>query len=278
VPFSLLGHHRSGTSFINDLVRTHPSVTSISEPLSQHLDLFRRPFSAHWPANSCADTCSHPSIAPGGETEVYLQELRRWLWAPGRVHGFKETALFEQTPWLYRLLGLLPTILIVRDPRAVVSSIVRRGLHKTYWDYKQRLHVYSCQSANFLDLNDYSDPIVLAATYWTMSMSLALQQSKEYGWIIVRLEDVIQNPTIWLPRIMNAIGVDVHSTQWDFLYDAWQETRGAAHSHHRATHDVLDSWKEVLSNEDQRTVVSIAREAMAQLRYDSEPCTDDVGC
>jgi len=268
LPFLLLGHHRSGSSFINSLVRSHPHIESINEPFSQHLDVFRQVDFIPWAAEEFSEECLHPCITPHGETDAYLRDLRKWLLAPGDViRGFKETTLFEKIPWLMRLLGPLPAILLTRDPRAIVNSIVRRRMHESWWNYRQRLETYVATGGHIPDGTSLDDPISLTAAIWSIRMELGLCAAQELGWLIIRLEDLVQDAETWLPRMMNFLGTEAHSRQWDFLNDSWKETRGGTYSSRREPRMVLEHWRETLSYENQRTIESIAWRPMAQLRY-----------
>ncbi len=267
-PFMLLSHHRSGSSFLNDLLRAHPRVESITEPLSQHLILFREADATPWRAEDFREERFHPLIQPGTETDAYIRELRRWLLASsGVIRGFKETAMFEKVPWLRALLGPVRTVVLTRDPRAVADSVVRRGLHESYWNYARRLEAYRHFRPRQHERFDRTDPVALAAAVWDQSMSAGLRYAREYGWLVLRLEDVLQESGVWLPRLMEYLGTAAHDDQWLFLREAGSETRGGTHSHQRAPRDVMQRWRESLDCAQQRTIERIAGDTMAQLRY-----------
>jgi hypothetical protein len=267
--FVLLGQHRSGTSFVNSLVREHPLVESINEPFSQHLRLFRQTELQEWSADDLTPERLHPAIKPGGECEQYILELKRWMCAPlPGVRGFKETGLTEKADWLRAALGDFPTAVVVRDPRAVVASVLRRGLQDSWWSYRSRLERFAAGSA-LLDACRLTEPVDVVAAVWTLRADRLLALAKRHGWLIVRLEDLIARPTDELERLMTMLGLEVDRRQLDFLAEAWSDTFDGTYSYRRRADAVLHTWKEVLDGDAQRAVESIARAPMRELGYEA---------
>src|ERR671924_2135536 len=95
-PFLLFGQHRSGTSFLHNVVKRHPRAFSINEPFSQHVPLFRTTELEEWDASAGDPEVPVAALAPESPLNDYLRELRKWLRAPyPAVRGFKETYLLH---------------------------------------------------------------------------------------------------------------------------------------------------------------------------------------
>jgi hypothetical protein len=123
--YLILGHHRSGTNFVSELIQKNPHVACLSEPLSMHTYFFRENDLVPWDAESYDQAILHPDLYAFPKVILPLQELRKWLMhsPDGRFRGFKETLLFEKLPWVREFLPGLRVINLVRDPRAIVSSV-----------------------------------------------------------------------------------------------------------------------------------------------------------
>ena len=135
-PFLLLAHHRSGSNFFHDLLQSHPRIECINEPFSMHTRFFRQCDLVRWSDADYDPEVLHVSLAKHGGLRAYLTELRSFLLQSDseRIFGFKETALFGKLEWLKQFLPSLKIIFLRRDPRAIVSSVLRSGLCE-FWQY-----------------------------------------------------------------------------------------------------------------------------------------------
>lgn len=76
--FILLGQHRSGTSYLLDLIRHHPEVDTINEPFSMYLDYFRENEDL-WCQDDFVEDTLHNSLRTLPETVEFINSLNKWM-------------------------------------------------------------------------------------------------------------------------------------------------------------------------------------------------------
>ena len=81
LPFLILGHHRSGSNFLADLLQANERIECLSEPLSMHTD-FRRFDLETWTGEEFASSCLHASLRDAPGTVAFLRQLQDWLYGP----------------------------------------------------------------------------------------------------------------------------------------------------------------------------------------------------
>lgn len=240
--FVILGNQRSGTSYLLDLVNQHPSVDTINEPFSMHLDFFRRDESP-WTKNDYDEDLLHPDLEEFGETRNFILELQNWLnFDFPKVRGFKETALFEKYDWMRQVLLFDHTIIAIRDFRAVICSILRRKMHQGWWDYEKRLRDYYGYYAK-------SEDHIICAELLKHRTNYLVNIIQKQPCYVLKLEDLLNNPEVELDSLMKYIGLEISVEQKKFFLETSQETRDSTYSNFRRKEDVLDKWKSQLAPE-----------------------------
>lgn len=256
-PFVIVGHHRSGTSFLNSLMRAHPLIESMNEPLSQHirgfLDWDLRPWH---PSHVPSELVARPGVLE------YLTDLQVALHADRDVvSGFKETCLTHKLGWTKAFFGEVSVVAVVRDPRATVASIVARNMHER-WNYVRLLQAYSKLDER-LPLVNWDDPIEVAAMSWRVRAADILSSSVRW-W---RLEDLIAEPTT-LEGIMAEIGLTVHSNQYQFMRHSWEPSASSAvYGYRRDRVTVREGWRASLTIADSKRVLEISGEIGSEFGY-----------
>ena len=237
--FIILGNQRSGTSYLLDLMNQHPLVDTINEPFSMHLDFFRVDESK-WSCEDYDESFLHADLKALPQTQLFIQELDKWMnFEFSTVRGFKETALFEKYGWLQKAIHFNHTIIIIRDFRAVIYSVLRRNLHLGWWNYEERLQ-------NFYHYSGPKNAHILCAEILKRRTNYLMDIIHNNSCYILRLEDVMCNPIEELERLMNYIGLEINEAQIRFLIETSSETRDSAYSNFRRKEDVLDKWKNAL--------------------------------
>lgn len=268
----ILATHRSGSSFVNQIVRHHPIVESINEPFSQHLDLFRKTeLVRHWSADEFHPHYLHSDLSSYPSTIEYLIEFQRWFSSGDEylVTSFKETGLFGKLSWVLAFLKEASIILLVRDPRAVIASNLKRNMHNSWWAYSRRLQQINTQSMSLGWEEDFADddPAAVTAGIWSYSYRLALSELRDRPWFLLRLEDLLDEPELWIDRLMKFIGLRAVDSQLEFVRASWKESRANAYSYQRTKSEVTDTWRGVLNDDSVRRIERIARSEMEVFNY-----------
>lgn len=259
-PYFVMAHHRSGSNFLNDLLQAHPLVECINEPLSMHTDFFRHRDLERWGRDDFDPDQLHPSLAPHPLLRAYLHDFRAYLLqsSPQRVTGFKETVLFGKLDWLKLFLPPLKVLLLKRDPRAVVASVLRSNL-LSFWNYAHLVPpVFKALHPGYESRHDPADPDVRAAEIVAMSVAvrddMARRSIGQFEHMDVDLTDLMDDPARALEAIAEFLGVEPDPRQLAFVARRQAETRGGTFSSFRSRDDVEHSWRRHLG-EDQVCVV-----------------------
>lgn len=259
--FLVLGHHRSGTSYVLDVIRHHPNVDTINEPFSMHLEFFRNDETS-WDAEDYNPEYLHSALAAYPDTIDYIKELSEWMNSPfPNVRGFKETALIEKYYWLKKAVHFDRLFIVIRDPRAVIGSVIRRGLHNSWWDYAGRLK-------RFYSIKDgLDDPVSVCAQILKCRLAFLLELRESETCMVIKLEELLDDPVVELGKIMRYIDLDVHSEQIEFWRETSKETRDSAYSTHRGRETVENEWRKILSNSDREVVEGHLERELGLLGY-----------
>ena len=259
--FLVLAHHRSGSNFLTEVLERHPKVTIVNEPFSMHTQAFKEVDLIRWETQPPVEFVDAERGAISFAEELFnlLRSTSR-----GLVRGFKETMLFEKLRWVSSQLPGLRLILGVRDPRAVVNSVLRHPNWQD-WLYHASVPRYCTQ----IETGRTWDPITLISTSWAIRYyeALTFLRGASVPHVIVRLEDLIRQPEIELDSIMNLLGLDVDRAQGDFINKSSSRDRGGLYSPYRERASVLHGWRTGLKPTQAAQVVSIAGELMEELGY-----------
>jgi hypothetical protein len=252
-PFLVMAHHRSGSNFLNDLLQKHPCIECLNEPLSMHTRFFRERDLALWHADDFDPDLLHACLADHAALRAYLLELRQYLLQSnsGRIIGFKDTCLFGKLGWLKAFMPNLKIIFLRRDPRAIVSSVLRSEL-AGFWRYADLVPPAFAQVCpGYTSRVDASDIPALAAETVAMSVAaryeLARQTLDLFAHRTLDLDDLMRNPRQCLQLLADFLGVEPDPEQMSFIITRQRESRGGLFSSFRAPVDVEGAWRAHLS-------------------------------
>lgn len=200
----LLGHPRSGTTLLEQMLDAHPSVCSVeeSELYSVTIDaaLMRRhereggelPFSA-WVRSLPAEA---------------LHELRANYFAKmsrEAQRSFEGLQVIDKNPVLTASAGRMPRtlpgsklIVMIRDPRDVCLSSYFQSTHRTPW------------SVNWLTMEETVEHYAFVMELWLRARPKLVQP-----WIEVRYEDVVDDPVKEGTTVTQFLGLSWHEAQAD---------------------------------------------------------------
>ena len=276
-PFLILAHHRSGSNFLNDLVQARPDVDCINEPFSMHTPFFRECDLEHWSGADFDPRWLHRSLVPHAQLRCFLRELRRHLGESHaqRIVGFKETGLFGKLGWLKAFLPGLRVLWVQRDPRAIVSSVLRSGL-MDFWRYRELVpprFEALCPGYRRAPAGTRAHDAELVAMSVVVRLDMAQRSLGPFAHHTVRLDDFALDPRAGLQQLCRFLGLEAHPEQLAFLRQRQGITRGGRYSSFRSHHDVQDAWRRHLT-EAQVAAVEAVLQACAGPRFDAR----QAGC
>lgn len=222
--FAVIGNRRSGTSHLNNLLRSHPEVSSVVEPFTLNIADFRRLELYEWNQADYDNSIYHPVFSQKPYVRNYIRELREWLLNPaGTANGFKEVTLQTKIPWLKSFVPGIKIIYIAGDPKNVVASHVMRNFAKR-WDYRGIFEDYLNTHSNAVQLiSPYSkeevlsDEILLTSYLWKINTRSVLNARRRIEMLTLRTVDLTLESETVLNTVMNYVGLEVDRKQISYL-------------------------------------------------------------
>ncbi|HUG25356.1 sulfotransferase [Piscinibacter sp.] len=260
-----MAHHRSGSNFLNDLLQKHGCIECLNEPLSMHTRLFRETDLVLWHAGDFDPVLLHRGLTAHDGLRAYLLELRQYLLQShsGRVIGFKDTCVFGKLGWLKAFLPTLRIIFLRRDPRAIVSSVLRSKM-AAFWRYADLVPPAFAQICpRYISRVVPGDTAVRAAETAAMSIAtryeLARRTVGSFEHHTLNLDDLMREPARCIAVLTDFLGVEPDPEQTSFIAARQCETRGGLFSSFRSTHDVEATWRRHLSPAQLQVIDDVMR-------------------
>lgn len=267
--FLLLSHHRSGSNFLCNLLCTNKNVECINEPLSMHTSFFYEKDLIPWTNEEYNEEYLHKSLKSYPKLIKYLKDLREYMIEDSnstRAIGFKETLLFEKLLWFKEFFPEIKIIYLVRDPRAVVNSVMRNDMYKI-WNYDRTVKRYLNEYNSELNLTN-TNAFNLAVLSWKIRDNLFNKYKNMFEYRIVRLEDIVNNPKEETNKLMSFLNMELSDEQTDFLSKVYvNDKKGKAFSVFTSKERILNDWKGKMSNDDEEYIKRILHTEMENYRY-----------
>jgi hypothetical protein len=266
-PYFVLAHHRSGSNFLNDLLQSHPHVECINEPFSMHTGHFRECDLAPWSSAEFDPQALHPSLATQETLRSYLLDFREYLCqsSSSRVIGFKDTVLFGKLEWLKAFIPSLKVLFLKRDPRSIVSSLLRSGLLE-FWKYAELVPpAFEKMYPHFTRASVRIDAATKAAEMAAMSVALRYELAQRsiriFEHKVLQLDEVMREPEECLSSVADFLGVESNDAQLSFVRHRQATSRGGAFSSFRTREDVQNMWQRHLLPEQVRVIEDVLQAA-----------------
>ena len=200
----LLGHPRSGTTLLEQMLDAHPSVCSVEESdiYSTAIDaaLIRRHEREGGGVSFSAWVRSLPAES--------LQDLRADYFAKLALEAgrsFDGLQVIDKNPGLTASIGRIPRtlpgsklIVMLRDPRDVCLSAYFQSTNRTPW------------SVNWLTMEETVEQYAFVMDLWLQARPKLVQP-----WIEVRYEDLVDDPEREAKRVTRFLGLTWHEAQAD---------------------------------------------------------------
>lgn len=251
-PFLVMAHHRSGSNFLNDVLQSCAGIECLNEPLSMHTRFFREHDLVPWGAADHDPEWLHPSLRDDDTVRVFLQELKAYLGESrrGRVIGFKDTCLFGKLGWLKAFLPELRVIFLRRDPRAIVSSVLRSKL-STLWSYSELVTAaFAREFPGYVSRVARGDAALRTTEVVAMSVALRYELARRclhhFPHLCLELADISREPARVVAGLVDFLGAEAAGDAEAFIRTRQAETRGGLFSSYRSRDDVENGWREHL--------------------------------
>lgn len=148
---------------------------------------------------------------------------------------------------------------IVRDPRAVVDSLMRVDLWRDTFRYREPAWEGGLTAADIADWHAAEDsPVALAATEWRAVLERAREEAGSldpHRYTEVRYEDFVDDPHAFLDSLFSFCELPRASEPHDFVDDRFE------------LKDLAQGWRDRLAPEDVRMIESLTHPAMTDLGY-----------
>lgn len=253
---------------MNDLLQAHPCIECLNEPLSMHTSSFRACDLEQWTASDFDPQWLHASLAGEPELRDFLGEFRSYLLQSSaqRVVGFKETVLFGKLEWLKALLPTLKIVYLTRDPREIVSSVLRSRL-ASLWRYAELVppaftqHFPAYRSRSGVS----RDPVLRATEVVAMSIAVRDEMARRtlglFEHQVLPLDELTREPERCVATVSALLGVMPHPDQLDFVRERQGISRGGAFSSFRSQEAVASHWRRDLSAAQLQVIADVLRAA-----------------
>lgn len=200
----LLGHPRSGTSLLEQILDAHPMIHSVDEADHFADHIAKGLIRMHDASGNHGDFPGFVSRlethAVGSVASAYFDALDREI-GP-RVDSScsldKNPGLSIVVPLMARVLPHASVIVALRDPRDVCLSAYFQSIRRNAW------------SVNWLTLAETIEQYV-----FTMRLWLEVREKLVQPWIESRYEDLIRDPVSEGQRVTRFLGLDWHPAQAD---------------------------------------------------------------
>jgi hypothetical protein len=198
-----------------------------------------------------------------------------YLWRECAVVGFKEIRLNFLIPWLVQqALGAI--LFVIRDPRAVVASIINRP---NFWEFEWP-GTYELFIGNILNepalahhpvqrradlMHSARSDVERIAILWALSHAIALDDCEEYGIPIIRYEDLYQDPFNTVRQALQVCHLDPKPIHPSYVFSPSLTTNRTFHGIYSMDKkiergDFSIFWERTLSAQECAVIAEIVRE------------------
>ncbi len=294
---AIVGFGRSGTTWLSDIVSKASGAALLFEPwhpevLARSTDFSYR---SSYTADETAELVEHLSSALDKRqrvpwllrnhlpTEVHEAEprLTEEIWSQIGVLGFKTIRGTLAPDWILENIAQR-MVYVVRNPLAVVASIVRRtnfwefGWPKTYEIFGA--NAFAGASPELDDIQERfrarpspSTDLEKIAVMWAVTHAVAVPRLERAGAPIINYEDLYRRPFETARRVLDLLGMEDRGILPTYLFTPAMTTMRTLHGRtglQTATGAPVPAdffWRETLSDEEQATVLEIVDEFGVQL-------------
>lgn len=264
--FCILGNQRSGTNFLGSLIRSHPEVSLLIEPFSQHFRFIGEQFCRHWGARDYDVRSYHRSLAMHSEEASWLEAFRDWFYStPGGIKVFKETVFLMKLQWFNLYLPGVQLIFLSRNPLGIISSFKKSSLF-TAWNYQEKYQILKSEVFEHQDLHKYRYIFELIEEKKWVQCLLAmilvrrgelLRHLYHFKHHVLSYEALCQETEKEVARLFDFMKLEFPQSVRNEIGYRCSTLRGGTYSTYRETKNAPFGWVQVLSSQEKWEVEQI---------------------
>ena len=260
-PFFIIGCSRSGTTLLRSMLNHHPLLAIPVESIflvdylrsnaNVPTDRLKRLMTQEYELSEWGmavtqqdlNGCTSAREIVNRVYDLYRRRHGKLIW------GHKTTTFVRHSYLLKSVYPRSRFIHMVRDPRAVASSLIRSNAH--------------CSNSYFASLR------------WLMTVSVGLQLARDYPSDVleIRYEDLVSNPEHELLTICDFLEIPFDPRMMDYHQIGTREYGPYYHQiHAKLDHPPdrtrIDLWRSHLNARDVALIESMCRDTMVHLEYE----------
>jgi hypothetical protein len=300
---AIVGFGRSGTTWLSDIVSKASGRALLFEPwhpevLGRSTDFSYR---SSYTEEETAELVEHLSSALDKRqpvpwllrnhlpTAVHESEpkLTQQIWDQIGILGFKSIRATLAPDWVIDNIAAR-LVYVVRNPLAVVASIVRRtnfwefGWPKTYEIFSE--NAFACAAPDIADIHDrfrarpaMSSDLEKIAVMWAVTHAVAVPRLEKAGAPIIYYEDLYRRPFESARSVLDVLGMEDRGILPTYLFTPAMTTMRTLHGRtglQTATGAPVPPdffWRDTLSAEEQATVLRIVEDFGVELYSADSP-------
>ncbi len=279
-PILLTGSHRSGSTWVGQMLAAHPSIAYIEEPFNAHMrpecpvrhmwhhvteadaDVFREYVRGllefrTWPGKRPGDLTPPRRLAD----TAFHALLARWRRLRGARPLLKDPIAFFSAEWLAATFGM-DVVVLIRHPAAFVSSIKRLGWNVNFANLLAQPRLLAGPLAPFADPirhvhGNSSDVVERGVLMWRLIHRVLLDYRERHpDWLFVRHEDLSLRPVEEFRSLFERLGMELspHVRRTIEAYSSRENAReapaGTVHQLRRDSRANVWNWAHRLRPEE----------------------------
>jgi Sulfotransferase family len=249
---------RSGSTLLSQVLRTIPQTCVLFEP--EHAEFVPAAKAAQFSQQAYVDPQTN---WPAGE--AFLRQvfsgrvINKWTVGQMTVRDIRAERMIVKLvranrllPWICRTFKIVPPVLLIRHPCAVVASQL-----KYHWNCSQRpkvpqhLEKYPLLKSALAKMQE---PEEFLAADWALDQLVALNQPRPHPWITITYEELLLRPEPTLAKI---------AENWNVELDmdlAMSRLRRPSSTVSKSGIRGISGWKKDLSDKQVSRILGVAKE------------------
>ena len=284
-PILVTGHHRSGSTWVGEVLSSGQTVTYIDEPFAPfyHPGICRAR-ARYWYQYVCAENeeignwrtaiantlqlrydllAETLAVRTARDVARLIRDWRRFERGrkrTARVLVKDPLALFS-APWMAQRFDARVVVLL-RHPGAFAHSLRRLGWEFDFRNWLEQpllmrdlLHPWRAEIEAFH--SNPGDSLDRAILVWRVIAGVACRwQQEQTDWVFVTHEELARSPVQQFAKLHTTLGLPFGKKEESFVLDHSNADnpvyapRNQIHATRRASHAVIDSWRRAFSNEE----------------------------